>query len=693
MTHNNERPWKEAQIQNHEKDDLGISKLTSQKSETISHDPETLRSVNLGNITRIKRRLAINPPSLPLESLSDESTNITVEGKPTQPNKSTNSYSSRSSYSSFSNDTSDSRTTDPLDRNDLGITNHQTGTLLPDLNKSVSLVTDLPSSPNSSEPVSNIFPNPKPFQGIKLEKYTTVTDDSGSTPINDNDSTTPKINPELQSRWATMNLGVSRFRKRLEITSQSRSSPNLSTPPSPGTPSSPGSESGSGNKSSRTRLNRRSDRMQGIIPNDSLLVLDRDKDNSSNLAEVNEGLRKTSSFHVTEEKSNPDTLLTGYTTSHIRTYLVSEKAPATAPLQGLSDSSSSSENEGVSTEYAGNRRNRTSQSKYHTHAVNDRRDESHSGVEIKSQTASLREESDSMLPNLSLTNIPRVKRALNIRAPSPRQSSYKSVSEDKTTDFSTSQINLGVPRIKRRLDIKAPSPQANNSSSASESENEVTRYTAKESIYSSNMSGIIDDYSQITYKRSIMKGSLPLSNSFSASGRSQTIDDAKIKTQDLPDRVSDRPASFSPWRVPSVSPDDVYRKQTETSRGTTDMDLPSEISQTVISRHFSTSITSRHRDVDLPSPQEAPPAVPECSPPDSPDFSRGKNDRGRTDMTLLNTYSYPISTRFGKVDNTAASSTMAVSENKREKRGLTALKVMSTERLKWDIQEEDLETI
>lgn len=53
--------------------------------------------------------------------------------------------------------------------------------------------------------------------GVRLDKYTVIADGSAA---NDSSGTTAEVNPELQSKWATMNLGISRFRKRLEITSR-----------------------------------------------------------------------------------------------------------------------------------------------------------------------------------------------------------------------------------------------------------------------------------------------------------------------------------------------------------------------------------------------------------------------------------------------------------------------------------------
>nr|XP_024654328.1 leucine-rich repeat-containing protein 66 isoform X2 [Maylandia zebra] len=76
---------------------------------------------------------------------------------------------------------------------------------------------------NLGSPTSTLFKLPhisKKDSNITLEKYVVITDELTEN-RKDNFSTTPEINSELQSRWATMNLGFSQFRKRLEITSPS----------------------------------------------------------------------------------------------------------------------------------------------------------------------------------------------------------------------------------------------------------------------------------------------------------------------------------------------------------------------------------------------------------------------------------------------------------------------------------------
>ncbi|XP_039896393.1 PHD finger protein rhinoceros [Simochromis diagramma] len=88
---------------------------------------------------------------------------------------------------------------------------------------------------NLGSPTSTLFKLPhisKKDSNITLEKYVVITDELTEN-RKDNVSTTPEINSELQSRWATMNLGVSRFRKRLEITSPSSQPSKLPSSPPP----------------------------------------------------------------------------------------------------------------------------------------------------------------------------------------------------------------------------------------------------------------------------------------------------------------------------------------------------------------------------------------------------------------------------------------------------------------------------
>ncbi|XP_068581362.1 treacle protein-like [Cebidichthys violaceus] len=426
-------------------------------------------------------------------------------------------------------------------------------------------------------PVLNTSRSPKTDHNIKLEKYTSIKDEVGDK-TSGNISTTPEINPELQSRWATMNLGISRFRKRLEITSQTHEPPNLPSSPPPDSPSSSSSESGTGSKSSGTRRKKRGVGMQGKIQTESSLTPETIPVNVSlsfkgqgdNTVEGTERLRLSEGT-----EGNPDTTLTGFGIPHLRRYL---------------------------------------------------------DIKVK---------------------------ALDIRT--QRESSSSSSSEDETIGLSVVDLSLGVPRVKRRLDVKGPLP-SNSPSSCSESENEVTGYTANQSRPASNMS---DNDSLITYKRVILKTSSLPSNSAGP--------------------------SFTPKRVPSMS-FDVVKRRTEQPRSTTGVVVLPEIRWTGVGRQLSDlSIPSprRHRDVGLSSP----PVEPELPPPDSSNSSSSesddntKEDKGRAEVSLMQKHS-SLGARSVFLDTFDTLKT--ASEVRNERKGLGALKAMSSERRKWDTTDETL---
>ncbi|XP_020558517.2 leucine-rich repeat-containing protein 66 [Oryzias latipes] len=83
----------------------------------------------------------------------------------------------------------------------------------------------------------NIHSPPKNTPKILLEKYVTFEDDVEYQPTKDTIYTSTEPNQDFHRRWATMNLGISRFRKHLEISSQTAPRPNLISP-TPYTPSS-----------------------------------------------------------------------------------------------------------------------------------------------------------------------------------------------------------------------------------------------------------------------------------------------------------------------------------------------------------------------------------------------------------------------------------------------------------------------
>ncbi|XP_026160999.1 uncharacterized protein lrrc66 isoform X2 [Mastacembelus armatus] len=684
---------------------VDVTKVTLQKSQAVIHDPQARwPSLDLERISHIKRRLDIKAPSPPPDSSSssdseDETTNCvkkqeqgetqwpavdldkftcikrrldvkapspppdllfsggsrdhTVEGKKKEVyeidsglpkiNLSNVPLVKRhldikvcSPSTGFSSsDESDSGTTDlPLKVEGMGITNYQPGTKLSDFSgvlsvpmvrrllnikapdqraDSCSSNSDKENRPSSStvkegqkgeqqtklHKLSLGIPqnnsrldikatlsephSPKTNSQIQLEKYTVITDDLRDKLINDEIINTPEINQELLSRWATMNLGVSRFRKRLKITSHTHEVPSLPSSPPPDSPSPP-----------------------------------------SSIEHAGKEWNVSSQLPVVTDKE------------------VSQK--------------------------------RTSQSETE---------------EVKKK--------DSMWPQPSLTNIPYVKRALDIRAPVQRESSSSSNSEDKTIEHIVPDLSLGIPRIKRRLNIKAPSPEPSDSASCSESENDVTRYTVKQSINKSVTSGMTDE-SQISYKRLIMKTSLPSSNSFSPSGHSQTADHAEMVTESQSHTAGRQNAYFSPVKIPNMS-FDIVKKSLKQSRYTTDDNLPPEIRWTGVGRHLpdlSISGLGRQQGEGLSSPQQASPAQPELPHSDSSNFSssrshdRIKQFREKADGTVsLSAKSLSVASSRAldeSLNSTGSTNEIfkAVSEQTRERKGLSALRAMSSERQKWD---------
>nr|XP_020459009.1 leucine-rich repeat-containing protein 66 [Monopterus albus] len=546
---------------------VNIPGLQYKESQTTRHDPESpWPALNLEYIPRIKRCLDIKAPSPAFDSSLARSS-ISVGSQQS------GSHSSRS-------DSEDEK----------GNHNAKVAAGVSAISKTSEKV--FTKSPKF--PAISISHSPITDHNIKLEKYTVIADDLEDKPTNDNINTTPEITPELQSRWATMNLGISRFRKRLEITSRTHEPPNLPSSPPPESPSSSSSESETGNKVSRTRQKRR-----GV--------------------------------EIQESDSYKD----------------------------------------ASLKY-------TSQSK----------------------TEEM-ERKDSTWPRLSFTNVPHVKRSLNIRA--QRESSSSSNSEDETIDHIVTDLSLGVPRIKRCLNIKAPVP-SNPLSPCSESKNEVPGYIGNQITHASYVSGMTDSDSLITYKRLIMKTSLPPGNSFPPSGKTQTTDHAEMLTvQDGPfHRDEERNPSLAPRRIMGMS----FDKCLKQSSNMTDVDLPPEIRWTGVGRHLSDlSICSHSRRLDEGlSPQQAPTAKPELPQTDS--SSIRSHDRitqfgDNTEVTLMHKYSSLSHNSVSRASNrgldksdTLPSSTneilRTISEEKRERKGLSALKAMSTERQKWDTEDEPL---
>ena len=628
---------------------LVIAGLPFTVSKTVSRDPEKQwPAVDLGNTTRIKRRLDIKAPSPAPQALVSSGR----EGKREEANKVSSSSSSSSSDEqeediqgfikspqttepmphpdsrwpplglssapppdSSSSSESEGKITDlPIkverDRTTVGITKnpHQTNLdmSIPLVKRRIDIKAPSPqpdpiqsrvslgsqqsnSSTSDSEdenhsrlglgsstiskatekkfnwspkiPGLHTSLSPQTDHDIKLSKYTVITDGVGDR-TSDNINTAPVVTPELESRWATMNLGISRFRKRLEITSNEP--PNLPSSPPPDSPT------------SRTRRKRWGVGIGGITHTQSSTTL---------------------------EKASPS--LTGQDDNSVESKERSSKAYS---LPKTEDSSSSSDSENES-----------------------------KGGRGRSQL-------------------------------------------NDTIDHSWPDLSLGVQHTNRNLNIKARSSESSSSSSSSsENEHEGTGHSAKQSRHPSDMLGVTENSSLITYKRQIFSSPTP-----DHTNQRQTGAEILSVAQGGPLlSVGIRDESLAPRRVPSMNFDDVVKKRIEQSRHTTDVDLPPEIRWTGIGRQPSDlSISSMRRTLDINSSTSS--AQPELSLLDSFNYSS------------LSTKSIHLasSTAIDKSDNLPDSLnnvSRAVPEDRRQSKGLSALKAMSSERRKWDTQAENLD--
>uniref|UniRef100_A0AAQ5XLS0 Ig-like domain-containing protein n=1 Tax=Amphiprion ocellaris TaxID=80972 RepID=A0AAQ5XLS0_AMPOC len=333
--------------------ELHLSRLPIEISQTVNQKPESRQpAISLEHTASIKTRQDVNAPSADSDSSSssdseNETTghtekqrpgkldiaglpfrqspsvdlgNIThkkqldIKALPTQPDLGLKSVSLGSRKSESSSSTSDSEDEKRDHKAKVGA--------------GVSVTSRVPEKDLMSfpkTPLRNIFHSPKTEHNIKLIKYTVVPDDGGNKPTNDSIHKTPEISSELQSRWATMNLGLSRSRKRLESTSQKQKSSDLPSSPPPDSPSYSG-ESGPGSPISRTRLKRED---VGITLTGSSLIHDNKL--------VNASLTMKDQSDTMFGFGAPDN------TKHLD-IRGSEKAPATASQQ-QPDSSSSSDTE------------------------------------------------------------------------------------------------------------------------------------------------------------------------------------------------------------------------------------------------------------------------------------------------------------------------------------------------------------
>ncbi|KAK9518924.1 hypothetical protein VZT92_021690 [Zoarces viviparus] len=148
--------------------------------------------------------------------------------------------------------------------------------------------------------------------------------------------------------------------------------------------------------------------------------------------------------------------------------------------------------------------------------------------------------------------------------------------------------------------------------------------------------------------------------------------------------VAQEGPSFAPKRVPRMSFDDLVKRRTEQPRRTTGMDVPPEIRWTGVGRQlsdFSIPNPRRHLDVGLLSP----PAEPQLPPPDSSNSSSESDDNTEQDIGRAEV---PLMQKHSSLDT--FDTLKAASEARNERKGLGALKVMSSERLMWDTTDENL---
>ncbi|CAJ1059971.1 uncharacterized protein LOC122877756 isoform X1 [Xyrichtys novacula] len=430
-------------------------------------------------------------------------------------------------------------------------------------------------SPTS--PVIHIPLSPKTDPNITLEKYKVITHESIST--------TPEISPELQLRWATMNLGISRFRKRLDVTPRAHGPPKVPSSPLPDTSSS-SSESDNEGESGKTKRQKGGIEKQ-IIKNTELL-----------------------------------------TKSEIPPVTVSPS------LKGRNDSFGT--------------------------------------VELKE----------------------RQERQIQ------RDASSSSNSENDTTDHPVLDLSRGIPRVKKRLNVIAPLPEpGNSSSSSSSSDTETKGHSVKQSRPVLTTPQYRDTDTLITYKRSIFQTTSPTSsppsfNDLSFYDTKQRY--SEITHQSPPHGSKDSKPSIATKKFPSF--DDMIKKMVGQSKRTTE--LPPELKWTGVGRQMP-DMPNLSPESRLGVGYSRPPAEPELPPPDSSSSSSSesddeiKQDRVNPDVTLTHEYSslsgVTVSSASARTLTTDDNSSIrtdeiwkGISEEKRERKGLSALKAMSSLRHQWD---------
>ncbi|KAK5619569.1 hypothetical protein CRENBAI_012949 [Crenichthys baileyi] len=441
-------------------------------------------------------------------------------------------------------------------------------------------------------PGTNISFSTKTDHNIILKKYNNISGDLENMPANDSSKSTLEVDAEHQSRWAAKNLGISHFRKRLEITSHGTEQSDLMSPPPSNSPFSSSNESGSGKTQ---RLNRRVVEIKELRHRGSPPVLENFQVNvATTLKDPDD---KFTFSHVVQQRINSN-------------YSLRNSKDLTTPSNQSSHSSSSSD------------------------------------------------------------------------------------SEDKTKDHSETDLSRGVPRIKRRLNIKAPSPELSNSPPLLSQNENLTKHNAVQSSQASTFLGPTDE-SLITYKRSIFKSSLP-NSSFTSSGSSPTVNYVSNLSQD---GSNDRHISLATKTAPNTSLDDIIKRKLRQSRPKTDGDQLGEIKWTGVGHHLPDLSSSKLRGVNVASTSLQQASFSELTSP-SNDSASGITDINmlqlgkKSDTTLINTFSSlgpdgessSSSDIFQNLGNSSqiTNETLMAPISDKERKGLNALKVMSEERRNWE---------
>lgn len=248
-------------------------------------------------------------------------------------------------------------------------------------------------------------------------------------------------------------------------------------------------------------------------------------------------------------------------------------------------------------------------------------------------------------------------------------------------------LSHGAPHTESPLNTKAPGPSS-PSSSSSESENETTENTAKQNREESDILGDAD----ITYKRSIF-------NSSSLVG-SSTLPMVYRKHREETNEIegpshSPIETSLTPKTFPSKSFEETIKPRIAQSRTTTGVEVPPEIKWNGTGRR-PTPISSRRPADGGELTQRAEPTKMEVSLLDDSIIPSEMDyiQRERQDEVLIPTQwrhiasSDPVSSRYLDALKNSPSVPNKVprveSENHRERKGLNAIKAMSSERKKWD---------